>query len=112
MRLKLCKLNSPTDMATQECFDQNLLKISPISNFMNNPHNLSSNPKIFFGNSYQHYTSNVVPLVPTRPLVIDQYTIGDPIVANPAELSEHVIFSINIRQFKIKKNLDFELNKL
>lgn len=96
MRLKLCKLNSPTDMATQTCFDQNVLKISPISNFMNNPHNLSSSPKIFYGNSYQQYASNVQPLATSRPLVIDQYTISDPIVSNPAIISEHIIFNINV----------------
>lgn len=27
MSVKLCKLNSPTDIATQSCFDQNLIKI-------------------------------------------------------------------------------------
>ncbi len=103
MRLKLCKLNSPTDMATQTCFDQNVLKISPISNFMNNPHNLSSSPKIFYGNSYQQYASNVQPLATSRPLVIDQYTISDPIVSNPAIISEHIIFNINVRQVTKKR---------
>ncbi len=96
-RIKLCKLNSPTEMATQECFDQNLLKISPISNFMDNPHNKSLNPKVFYGNSYQQYISNVVPVITGVPLIIDDYTIRDPIVANPLVLTEHVIFNITIK---------------
>ncbi len=29
-KLKLCKLNSSTDIPTQACFDQNLLKITPV----------------------------------------------------------------------------------
>jgi hypothetical protein len=48
-RLKLCKLNSPTDMATQECFDQNILKISPVVNYVN-----ETSPK-FYGNNYDKF---------------------------------------------------------
>lgn len=96
IRLKLCKLNSPSDMATQDCFDQNILKISPISNFMNNPHNLSSKPLVFYGNNVQQIVTNVVPMLPNQPLVVDDYTIRDPIVANPSVLSEHVIFNMSI----------------
>jgi len=48
-RLKLCKLNGPTDMATQECFDQNMLKITPLVNFVN-----ESSTK-FYGDNYDKY---------------------------------------------------------
>jgi hypothetical protein len=36
MRIKLCKLNSPTDILTQDCFDQEILKISVNSTRANN----------------------------------------------------------------------------
>lgn len=88
-------------MATQDCFDQNILKISPISNFMNNPHNLSSKPLVFYGNNVQQIVTNVVPMLPNQPLVVDDYTIRDPIVANPSVLSEHVIFNMSIKYFEI-----------
>ncbi len=29
--LKLCVLNSPTDIANQTCFDQNLLRLTPVN---------------------------------------------------------------------------------
>ena len=44
---RLCKLNSSSQIATQDCFDQNVLKISPINNSMDNWHTA------FYGNSYQ-----------------------------------------------------------
>lgn len=96
-QLKLCALNSPTAIATQSCFDQNLLQITPISNFMNNPFNLSANPVIFYGNSYQQYVSNVNP-TDTLPLVIDQFTIRDPTVAHTANINTHVYWNITFRQ--------------
>ncbi len=87
-------------MATQECFDQNVLKISPISNFMDNPHDLANPPIKFYGNNYQSFKSNVQPLNPNLPLIIDDYTIRDPIVANPKVLVEQIIFNITVRYKK------------
>lgn len=93
-------------MATQDCFDQNVLKISPISNFMDNPHNLSTKPLVFYGNNVQQNITNVVPVLPNQPLVIDDYTIRDPIVSNPSILSEQVIFNLNIRYLRYRKYVD------
>ena len=36
MRLKLCKLNSSTDIVTQECLDQNRLKIKSATEWLVN----------------------------------------------------------------------------
>ena len=36
MKLKLCKLNSPNEEATQTCFDKERLKIQPLGEFAYN----------------------------------------------------------------------------
>lgn len=81
MRVKLCKLNGPSDIATQECFDQNVLKIQPLNNSMDGW------KTVFYGNSYQQQggifnAASSVNSLDTLPLIIDEYTIRDPEVTN------------------------------
>ena len=57
MRVRLCKLNSPSEKVTHDCVNQNILKIEP------------RKPFEYFGNGNINYTISGTPYVLNTPVM-------------------------------------------